>query len=123
LKQLRSLKLNSLDILRVPRVRRRYHPYVPTVESVGLERALNVLINPPLNQDETFERYRTVRQHVIKESLSNEMLEENELGQEKLRAIVEHDEAQIESPPQFLHFCNELEHLYLLQVYFYTLKT
>ena len=101
-------------------MRRRYHPYVPAVESpVGLERSLNVLMNTQIqNQDESFERLRSaVRQRVINESLNDEMLEENELGQEKLRAIVEHDEAQIESPPQFMHFCPELEHLYLLQVF------
>ena len=52
---------------------------------------------------------------MLNDSLNNEMIEENELSQEKLRAIVEHDEAQIESPPQFIHFLPELRHLYMLQ--------
>uniref|UniRef100_A0A914NLW9 Uncharacterized protein n=1 Tax=Meloidogyne incognita TaxID=6306 RepID=A0A914NLW9_MELIC len=40
----------------------------------------------------------------------------------KLRAIMEHNEAQIESPPQFMHFCPALEHLYLLQGHTYSIE-
>uniref|UniRef100_A0A914I9L0 Uncharacterized protein n=1 Tax=Globodera rostochiensis TaxID=31243 RepID=A0A914I9L0_GLORO len=110
LANLRSLKLNSTDLLRVPKCR-RYHPYVPALEmeSVGLDRALNVLINniPPAHHNDDIGRTasgsdrRGRRNRVWTENFTNELL------------VDEADE--IHSPPQFVQFCTELEHLYLVQ--------
>ncbi|KAL3083782.1 hypothetical protein niasHT_036775 [Heterodera trifolii] len=130
---LRSLKLNSTDLLRVPKCR-RYHPYVPAMEmeSVGLDRALNALINntPTLLNNDDNTRLPTYgadrrgrRNRVWTENFANELLADGaEMDEEKLRAIVEYDEAQIHSPPQFVQFCSELEHLYLVQGLSYNIE-
>ncbi|CAK5021409.1 unnamed protein product [Meloidogyne enterolobii] len=119
LQHLHSLKLNSLDILRVPRYRQRYQP---SVGCVALEKLVSNLNKSnrkmPLDLMEDNIRRLFSNDNVIR----SESLDESQMDEYKLRAIMEHNEAQIESPPQFMHFCPALEHLYLLQGHTYSIE-
>uniref|UniRef100_A0A915MW39 Uncharacterized protein n=1 Tax=Meloidogyne javanica TaxID=6303 RepID=A0A915MW39_MELJA len=119
LQHLHSLKLNSLDILRVPRYRQRYQP---SVGCVALEKLVSNLNKSnrkmPLDLMEDNIRRLFSNDNVIR----SESLDESQMDEFKLRAIMEHNEAQIESPPQFMHFCPALEHLYLLQGHTYSIE-